>query len=90
MMADLAEQARQYLQQMPPHVASRKSAKLMAELVTEVERLQVVIDDRDAELGHKLSVIAHDGVRKNGQMRHDIGLLLMTAVREATEAEDES
>ena len=56
-------------------------------LLAEVEALRAVTDDRDAELGHKLSVIAHDGVRKNGQMRHDIGLLLMTAVRKATEAE---
>ena len=51
----------------------------------EVKRLQELIRDREANLSITLSRIAHDGVR-NGRMRHDIGILLMTAVREAAAA----
>ena len=54
----------------------------------EIKRLGRVFQDQQAELAHKLSCIAHDGVR-NGRMRHDIGLLLMKAVREAAEAKED-
>ncbi len=68
-------------------VVSREEFRAAAEAeLAEVEALGTVIDDRDAELAHRLSVIAHDGVRENGQMRHDIGLLLMTVVRKAAAA----